>query len=249
MEAYVTKGQRRERTRDSAHHLVLLARDERGFRNLMKLSSLAFLEGFYYKPRVDHELLAANAEGLLALSACPKGEIGSAILDDDEEEAFRTAGRYREIFGAENFFLEIQNHGLEIEDKIRARVTALAARTGIPLVATNDCHYLRHEDADAHDVLLCIQTGDGRRPLRLRYATKQLYPLRRRDAPRFPTPGALHSRAAVAGRCNLRWTSATAAAAFPLPAGPGPPRHLRVTPRRSVPTRRRARQCGSARGV
>src|SRR5437867_8301012 len=159
MEAYVTRGRRQDRTRDIAHHLVLLARDAGGFRNLMRLSSLAFLEGFYYKPRVDHELLGRYAEGLLALSACPKGEVASDLLADDDEGACRTALEHREIFEAENYFLEIQNHGLEIEDKIRGKMAALAARTGIPLVATNDCHYLRHEDADAHDVLLCIQTG------------------------------------------------------------------------------------------
>src|SRR5436190_5848240 len=98
MEAYVTRGRRQDRTRDSAHHLVLLARDETGFRNLMRLSSLAFLEGFYYKPRVDHDLLAANSAGLLALSACPKGEIGSDILDGDLDGALRTAHLYRDIF-------------------------------------------------------------------------------------------------------------------------------------------------------
>src|SRR5260221_3440768 len=122
MEAYVTRGQRRDRTpRDVAHHLVLLARDEVGFRNLMKLSSLAYLEGFYYKPRVDHELLAQHAKGLLALSACPKGEIASDLLDDRDDEALRTAGMYRDMFGAENFFLEIQNHGIGIEVKIREK--------------------------------------------------------------------------------------------------------------------------------
>src|SRR5262245_46625091 len=233
MEAYVTKGLRKDRTRDSAHHLVLLARDERGFHNLMKLSSLAFLEGFYYKPRVDHELLAANAQGLLALSACPKGEIGSAILDDDEEEALRTAERYREIFGAENFFLEIQNHGLEIEEKIRTRVTALASRTGIPLVATNDCHYLRHEDADAHDVLLCIQTGktveDAKR---LRYATDQLY-FRSADEMKkhFPDHAeALRNTLAIAERCNLQMDfGKPLLPAFPLPEGAGSAEeHLRT---------------------
>ena len=233
IEAYVTRGQRRERTRDSAHHLVLLARDERGFRNLMKLSSLAFLEGFYYKPRVDHELLAAHSAGLLALSACPKGEIGSAILDDDEEEAYRTAVRYREMFGTDNFFLEIQNHGLEIEDKIRARVTELAARSGIPLVATNDCHYLRHEDADAHDVLLCIQTGktvdDAKR---LRYATDQLY-FRSAEEMRtcFPDHAeALRNTLAIAERCNLQMDfGKPLLPAFPLPEGAGTAEeHLRT---------------------
>jgi DNA polymerase-3 subunit alpha len=223
MEAYVTRGRRQDRTRDTAHHLVLLARDEPGFRNLMKLSSLAFLEGFYYKPRVDHELLAAHSKGLLALSACPKGEIGSAILDDDDEDARRTAERYREIFGAEHFFLEIQDHGLEIEDKIRTRVTALAARTGIPLVATNDCHYLRHEDADAHDVLLCIQTGKSVEDAkRLRYATDQLY-FRSADEMRArfaDQPEALRNTRAVAERCNLQMDfGKPLLPAFPLPDG------------------------------
>src|SRR5262245_56418473 len=103
MEAYVTRGRRQDRTRETAHHLVLLARDESGFRNLMRLSSLAFLEGFYYKPRVDHEVLAQYAEGLLALSACPKGEIATDLLEGDEARAERTAQTYRDIFGAENY--------------------------------------------------------------------------------------------------------------------------------------------------
>jgi DNA polymerase-3 subunit alpha len=223
MEAYVTRGRRQDRTRDTAHHLVLLARDERGFRNLMRLSSLAFLEGFYYKPRVDHELLATHADGLLALSACPKGEIGNDILDDDVEGATRTALRYREIFGEGNFFLEIQNHGLEVEDKIRTGVTALAGRTGIPLVATNDCHYLRHEDADAHDVLLCIQTGKSIEDAkRLRYATDQLY-FRSADEmrARFPDHAeALRNTLAVAERCNLQMDfGKPLLPAFPLPSG------------------------------
>ncbi len=225
MEAYVTRGRRQDKSRETAHHLVLLARDERGFRNLMRLSSLAFLEGFYYKPRVDHALLAAHAEGLLGLSACPKGEIGSDLLEDNEERAYQTASRYREIFGPENFFLEIQNHGLEIEEKIRERLTALAERTGIPLVATNDCHYLRHDDADAHDVLLCIQTGrsvdDAKR---LRYATDQLY-FRSADEMRACFPGhpeALRNTLAVAERCNLQMDfGKPLLPAFPLPAGAG----------------------------
>ena len=225
MEAYVTRGRRQDRTRDTAHHLVLLARDEPGFRNLMKLSSLAFLEGFYYKPRVDHELLAQHAQGLLALSACPKGEIGSSILEDDDEAALRTAERYREIFGADNFFLEIQNHGLEIEEKIRTRVTALSGRTGIPLVATNDCHYLRHGDADAHDVLLCIQTGKSvEDEKRMRYPTDQLF-FRSADEMRArfaDQPEALRNTLAVAERCNLQMDfGRPLLPAFPLPDGAG----------------------------
>jgi DNA polymerase-3 subunit alpha len=232
MEAYVTRGRRQDRTRDSAHHLVLLARDEHGFRNLMRLSSLAFLEGFYYKPRVDHELLAAHSEGLLALSACPKGEIGSDLLEDNEESAARTAELYRDIFGADHFFLEIQNHGLEIEEKIRARVTELSRRTGIPMVATNDCHYLRHEDADAHDVLLCIQTGKTvDDPKRLRYPTDQLY-FRSADEMRAKFPEhleALRNTLAVAERCNLQLDfGKPLLPAFPLPPGASSPEdHLR----------------------
>ena len=227
MEAYVTRGRRQDKTRDSAHHLVLLARDERGFRNLMRLSSLAFLEGFYYKPRVDHELLAAHAEGLLALSACPKGEIATDLLEGDEESAARTAELYREIFGADHFFLEIQNHGLEIEDKIRAKVGELSRRTGIPLVATNDCHYLRHEDADAHDVLLCIQTGKTvDDPKRLRYPTDQLF-FRSAAEMRacFPDhPEALRNTLAVAERCNLQLDfGKPLLPAFPLPPGASSP--------------------------
>src|SRR6266850_3921270 len=176
MEAYVTRGKRQDRTRDTAHHLVLLARDERGFRNLIRLSSIAFLEGFYYKPRVDHEVLSKYAAGITALSACPKGEIASDLLDGNEQGALRTAEIYRDIFGDGHFFLEVQNHGLEIEDRIRASVTALARRTGLPLVATNDCHYLRHEHSSAHDVLLCIQTGKNvGDEKRLRYETDQVY--------------------------------------------------------------------------
>ena len=112
MEAYVTRGSLTDRDpKDTAHHLVLLARDERGFKNLMRLSSLAYLEGFYYKPRVDHAALARFSEGLLALSACPKGEIAMDLLADRDDAALETAGMYRDMFGADNYFLEIQNHG------------------------------------------------------------------------------------------------------------------------------------------
>ncbi|HEY2956255.1 MAG TPA: DNA polymerase III subunit alpha [Candidatus Eisenbacteria bacterium] len=233
MEAYVTRGDRHEKSaRDTAHHLVLLARDEQGFRNLMRLSSFAFLEGFYYKPRVDHALLAAHSAGLLALSACPKGEVASDLLDDNEERAYQTAMMYREMFGAENYFLEIQNHGLEIEDRIRARVGALARRTGIPRVATNDCHYLRHEDADAHDLLLCIQTGktvdDAKR---LQMHTDQLHfrtPEEMKAA--FPDdPDAIRNTLAVAERCNLQLAfGRPLLPEFPLPANvESPERYLR----------------------
>ncbi len=223
MEAYVTRGKRQDRTRDTAHHLVLLARDERGFRNLCRLSSLAFLEGFYYKPRVDHEILARYSEGLLALSACPKGEIATDLVNDDEDGALRTATMYRDLFGADNYFLEIQNHGLAIEDKIRERVIALSKRTGIPLVATNDCHYLKHEDHDAHDVLLCIQTGKNvDDPQRMRYETDQVYFKSADEMKRLfdATPDAIRNTLAIAERCNLQLAfGKPLLPEFPLPAG------------------------------
>ena len=242
MEAYVTRGKRQDRTRDTAHHLVLLARDERGFRNLMRLSSIAFLEGFYYKPRVDHEVLSLYSGGLLALSACPKGEVASDLLADDDAGATRTAMMYRDMFGADNYFLEIQNHGLEIEDKIRERMRGLAARTGIPLIATNDCHYLRHEDADAHDVLLCIQTGktveDAKR---MRMNTDQLY-FRSADEmkQRFTDfPEAILNTLAVAERCNLQLDfGKPLLPAFPLPPGVASPEaYLGDIARAELPSR------------
>src|SRR5262249_27101616 len=196
-------------------------------RNLMRLSSLAFLEGFYYKPRVDHELLAQNAEGLLALSACPKGEVASDLLADDDEGAYRTAMMYRETFGAENYFLEIQDHGLEIEDKIRGRMEALAARTGIPRVATNDCHYLSHEDADAHDVLLCIQTGKSVHGAKRRQRqTDQLHcrtpeEMKQRFA---GVPEAIRATLEIAERCNLQLDfGKPMLPEFPLPPGVASP--------------------------
>lgn len=223
MEAYVTRGSRHDRIKETAHHLVLLARDEVGFRNLMRLSSLAFLEGFYYRPRVDHEILSRYGEGLLALSACPKGEIASDLLDDNETRAAETALMYRDLFGAENYFLEIQNHGLEIEDRIRERVTRLSSRTGIPLIATNDCHYLKHEHAEAHDVLLCIQTGKTiDDPKRMRYTTDQVYfksaeEMRERFADQ---PEALKNTLEVAERCNVQiHFGKPLLPAFPLPPG------------------------------
>ena len=223
MEAYVTRGRLGDRNpNDTAHHLVLLARDERGFKNLMRLASLAYLEGFYYKPRVDHAALAAHAEGLLALSACPKGEVASDLLADRDDDALRTAGMYRDIFGADNYFLEIQNHGLEIEDKIRGKVSALAARTGIPVVATNDCHYLEHDHVEAQDVLICIQTGKTVGDEKRMKAVAGLH-FRSPDEMKqafADHPQAVLNTLAVAERCNLQLDfGKPLLPEFPLPPG------------------------------
>src|SRR5262245_3858593 len=225
MEAYVTRGRLTDREPgDTAHHLVLLARDERGFKNLMRLASLAYLEGFYYKPRVDHDVLAAHAGGLLALSACPKGEVATDLLAGDDERALRTAGLYRDMFGADGYFLEIQNHGLEIEDRIRAKVLELAARTGIPVVATNDCHYLEPGQEEAQDVLLCIQTGRNVADEKRMKAVTGLHFASPDEMKRLfaDQPEALRNTLAVAERCNLRLDfGKPLLPEFPLPPGEG----------------------------
>ncbi len=222
MEAYVSRTSRTDRSRPSAHHLVLLARDEAGFRNLMRLSSLAYLEGFYYKPRVDHEILAQYADGLLALSACPQGEVATDLLEDRDDAALKTAMTYRDMFGAENYFLEVQNHGLDIEVKIREKVRALSARSGIPIVATNDCHYLSADDTDAQDILLCIQTGKTIHDAQRMHALAQLH---FRDPAEMAAaftdfPDALKNTLAVAERCNLQMAfGKPLLPEFPLPPG------------------------------
>jgi len=223
MEAYVTRGNLHEKTQgETAHHLVLLARDERGFKNLMRLASLAYLEGFYYKPRLDHDALAKHAEGLLALSACPKGEVATDLLADRDDEALRTAGMYRDMFGADNYFLEIQNHGIDIEDKIRAKVAQLALRTGIPVVATNDCHYLDADHVEAQDVLICIQTGKNVTDDKRLKAVAELHFRSAEEMKRVfaDHPQAIQNTLAVAERCNLQIDAGKPLLPeFPLPPG------------------------------
>jgi DNA polymerase-3 subunit alpha len=141
------------------NHLVLLCENQEGYRNLIKLVSTGFLDGFYYKPRIDKDLLAQHSKGLIALSACLKGDINEVILKDRYDEAKRLAYEYQDLFGRENFFLEIQDHDLVEDKKVMPEVYRLARETGIPLVASNDAHYLEHSDCKAQDVLTCIQTG------------------------------------------------------------------------------------------
>lgn len=159
-EVYVAPGSRFEKNKDDRYnHLTLLCENETGYRNLCKLVSAGYTEGFYSKPRVDDELLSLYHEGLIALSGCVAGRIPQLILMDDEEGAEREAQRYGALFGTDHFFLEIQNHFTEEEKKIEKGLCRLSERTGLPLVATNDVHYIRRKDADVQAVLLCIQTG------------------------------------------------------------------------------------------
>lgn len=161
-EVYLAPGSRTERTlgkEEKNYHLVLLAENNDGYRNLVKIVSQAHIDGFYYKPRADKELLQKYSKGLIALSGCLAGETAEYLLQDNYSRAKRSALEYLEIFGKDNFFLEIQDHGLNDQRKINSGLWKLHAETGIPLVATNDVHYVHRDDAFLQDVLLCIQTG------------------------------------------------------------------------------------------
>ena len=162
-EVYVAPGSMREKNassgKDTAFHLTLLATDSAGYQNLVKLVSAAHLEGFYYKPRVDKELLATHAQGLIALSGCLKGEVNMLLQNARRKEAEATAAAYRDIFGPENFFIEIHNHGIEAQRRVTPELVRLARDLNLGLVAANDVHFLEREHHDAHDVLICIGTG------------------------------------------------------------------------------------------
>ncbi|WP_418455197.1 DNA polymerase III subunit alpha, partial [Allofournierella sp.] len=144
---------------DGSHHLVLLCKNETGYKNLIKLVSAGFIEGFYSKPRVDKEMLEQHHEGLVCLSACLAGEIPQALLAGDYEKAKNAALYYNDLFGQGNYYIEIQDHGLEEQQQVLPLLIRLARETGIPLVATNDAHYLRREDSKMQSILICIQTG------------------------------------------------------------------------------------------
>src|SRR6185312_3001297 len=146
-------------TKDGYNHLIVLCENDTGYRNLAKIVSEASLHGFYYKPRISKKFLAEHSAGLIGLSACLKGEVQEFLSAGRPREAERVAAEFRDIFGSGNFFLEIQDQGLEQEHRIKDAILDLARRTGLDLVATNDCHYLGADDARMHDVLLCIQTG------------------------------------------------------------------------------------------
>ena len=189
------------------HHLVLLARDATGYANLVQLSTIAHLEGYYYKPRIDKELLAAYSEGLICLSGCVGGELPQAILSGDLDAAERVARQHLEIFGADNYFLEVQDHGMPEETAVREGLLEIARRTGIPLICTNDSHYIDAADAEAHDILLCLQTGARRADeKRFRFHGPQFYmPSSDEMRRRFGAYGeAASNTLAVAARCDWK---------------------------------------------
>src|SRR5277367_3739476 len=208
-EVYVAPDNHKNRGSDAerSNHLVLLAENDEGYRNLIKLVSTGFLDGFYYKPRVDHDLLQQHSKGLIALSACLRGEVADALVSEKFDQARTNAYRLRDIFGKGNFFLEVQDQGMEIETRINRDLVQLSRETGIPLVATNDCHYLTRSDAHAQEVLMCIQTGktmsDGQR---MKFATDQFYFKTAEEMAQVfrELPDAVSRTVAIAERCNVK---------------------------------------------
>ena len=198
--------QREGRVDRDPSHLILLARDGQGYQNLMKLVSLAHLEGFYYKPRIDRELLAEHSNGLIALSGCIGGDVPQLVLAGDLAGARKLAEQYAEIMGGDSYFLEIQDHGMEEEERVREGLLQISRDTGIPLVATNDCHYVDKDDAEAHDVLLCIQTGSRvEDEKRMRFAGPHFYVSSAEEmAARFSyCLEAVSNSQAIASRCHF----------------------------------------------
>jgi DNA polymerase III subunit alpha len=188
------------------NHLTLLARDEQGYRNLLQLASAAYVEGYHFRPRIDKEILARHAAGLTCLSGCLAGELSQLCLQDKEEEAERLATELRDLFGPEHFWLELQRNGLVIQGRVNEAIVRLHGRTAIPIVATNDIHYLRHEDCEAQDVLLCINTGAKKADEdRFRFETDTLYFKSRAEMGEVfhDLPAALAATMDVAGQVEL----------------------------------------------
>ncbi len=179
MEAYITADRHNrnpDKIRNRSFHMVLLARNQVGYQNLVRLSSKGYLEGFYYKPRIDRELLAEHSEGLIGLTACMSGEPNWHLRQGNVEAAIAAAAAYRDILGRDNYFLEIQNHGIEDEARIRQLMPQVARETGLGIIATNDCHFLDRAHFEAHDILLAIQTGKTLDdPSRWRSNTPEIY--------------------------------------------------------------------------
>lgn len=206
-EVYVTQN-RKDRTRGekSNNHLVLLAKDIDGYRNLMKLVSIGFVEGFYYKPRIDYEVLSQYSNGLIGMSACIAGKIPRIILKDEYDNAVQASVELNDIFGSGNFYLELQDNGITEQKKVNEGLLKISKQTGIPLVATNDVHYINKTDSQTHDILLCIQTGstfDEKK--RMKFDSEEFYLKSYEEMEELfrDTPEALKNSLEIAEKCNL----------------------------------------------
>jgi DNA polymerase-3 subunit alpha len=207
-EVYVAQGSRFGRSdQDRYHHLLLLCENQAGYQNLVKLVSAGHLEGFYYKPRIDKELLAQHCQGLICLSGCLRSEMSETLLAGDYDAAKRFAYSCQDLFGRGNYFLEMHDQGLSEQKRLNRLLFQLSQETGIPVVATNDAHYLRREDSRAHDALLCIQTGKLLSDTnRLRFVTEEFYLKSRAEMERVfgEIPEVLDRTLDIAERCSLK---------------------------------------------
>ena len=189
-------------------HLVILAENSEGYRNLCKLATIAQFKGFYHKPRIDRNVLREHSKGLVGLSACLHGEIPRLISENRLDGADEAARTYLDIFGENNFFLEVQNNGIHVQEKVNNALLDMSERLSIPLIATNDCHYLDKKDARAHEILLCVQTGKTiYDPDHFRFGTDQLYFKSREEMHNYfkSYPGALENTVSIAKRCNIEF--------------------------------------------
>ena len=226
-EVYVAPGSRFDKEKgkeeDRYYHLVLLAETQEGYQNLIKIVSYGFVDGFYYKPRVDMELLEQYHEGIIALSACLAGEVARNLARGFYEEGKEAALRYEKIFGKGNFFLELQDHGIPEQRQVNHELIRMSRETGIELVATNDVHYTYSSDAEAHDILLCVQTGKSLKDEnRMRYEGGQYYVKSEEEMRRlFPyAPEAIENTGKIAERCNVEIEfGVTKLPKFDVPAG------------------------------
>ncbi|HET8998657.1 MAG TPA: DNA polymerase III subunit alpha, partial [bacterium] len=236
IEAYVAPrgmGDKDPRLDASAYHLVLLAANNVGYKNLIALTTAAHLDGFYYKPRIDHDLLSRHAAGLIGLSACLQGEVPRALLRGDAKEARRIATTYRDLLGVGNFYLEIQNHGLPDQHTVAQGILPIARDLNLPIVATNDVHYVSRDEADAQDVLMCIQMGlalDQKDKPRMGETPEFFLKSVAEMAARFSEiPEALANTVAIAERCHLEIDTGTLNLPhFPVPEGETPDSYLRA---------------------
>jgi DNA polymerase-3 subunit alpha len=243
-EIYVAKESRHKKSGggDQSNHLVLLAENLEGYHNLSRLASWGFLEGFYYKPRIDKELLSKHHGGLIALSACLKGAVPQKLVMEQQEAALAEALALRDIFGPGNFFLELQDHGLTAQKKINPAIIEMARKTGIPLVCTNDTHYLRRDDSVAHDVLLCIGTGKiVDQPDRMRYESDQFYfkSYEEMKALWGEIPESLQNTVGIAERCDLKIATEQPIPPFAVPPGYDSDGYFEKTVREGFADRRR----------
>ena len=244
-EVYVAPASRFDRSADSErpNHLVLLCENEKGYRNLVKLASSAYIEGFYYKPRIDKDMLARHSEGLIGLSACLRGEVAVSLMSDRYEVARQSAHDLSDIFGKGNFFLELQDQGMEEEKRINPMMVRLARETGIDLVATNDCHYITAGDARAQEVLVCIQTGKTMSDTkRMKFRTNEFYFKTYQEMSAVfgnDVPEALARTLQIAERCNLQLdTKEHVFPHFDVPPGDSPDSYFEKVTREGFAHRR-----------